>query len=228
MRTEYVRMNDDATSTPHAHDSRRRLDRRRFTDPSRRTVSHSGRLCDDQADVGHAEITAKQLPTILAEIDASDEVTEFDIVQKHDTTALVQFETTMPLLLFSAQGTGVPLEMPFLLADGEVEWELTAPQNRLSELGIQFEQFGTPFTVNEIQQHIEPEQLLTDRQLELPTVAVERGYYATLRECSLTELADELDIAKSTCSETLHRAEEEIIKQFVNRVADATIETGIP
>jgi predicted DNA binding protein len=134
----------------------------------------------------------------------------------------------IPLLLFSAQGTGVPLEMPFLLADGEVEWELTALQNRLSELGIQFEQFGIPFTVNEIQQHIEPEQLLTDRQLELLTVAVERGYYETLRECSLTELADELDIAKSTCSETLHRAEEEVIKQFVNRVADVTIETGIP
>jgi predicted DNA binding protein len=114
------------------------------------------------------------------------------------------------------------------LADGEVEWGLTAPQNRLSELGTQFEQFGIAFTVNEIQQHIEPEQMLTDRQLERPTVAVERGYYETLRECSFPELADELDIAKSTCSETLHRAEEEVIKQFVNRVADVTIETGIP
>lgn len=140
MRAEYVRMNDDAASTLHAHCSRRRLDRRGFTAPSGRTVS-------------------------------------------------------------------------------------TAPQNRLSELGTQF---GIPFTVNEIRQHIEPEQLLTDRQLELPTVTIERGYYKTLQECSLTELADELDVAKSTCNETLHRAEEEVIKQFVNRVADATIETGIP
>jgi predicted DNA binding protein len=221
-------MNDDAASTPHAHRSRRRLDRRRFTAPSGRTVSHSGRPCDDQADVGLAEVTAQQLPSILAEIDVSDEVTELDSVQEHDNTAWMQFETTMPLLLFSAQGTGVPLEVPLLFADGEVEWELTAPQNRLSELGIQFEQLGILFAVNEIQQHIEPEQLLTDRQLELPTVAVERGYYETLRECSSTELADELDIAKSTCSETLHRAKEEVIKQFVNRVADATIETGIP
>jgi predicted DNA binding protein len=179
-------------------------------------------------DVGLAEVTAQQLPSILAEIDVSDEITEFDLVQRHDNTALMQFETTMPLLLFSAQGTSIPLEMPFLLADGEVEWELTAPQNRLSELGTQFEQFGIPFTINEIQQHIEPEQLLTNRQLELSTVTVERGYYETFRECSLTEPADKLDVAKSTCSETLHRAEEEVIKQFVNRVADATIETGIP
>jgi hypothetical protein len=185
-------------------------------------------LADDQAGVGLAEVTAQQLPSILTEIDTSEEVTELDILQRHDNTALIQFETTMPLLLFSIQGAGVPLEMPFLLADGEAEWELTASQHRLSELGTQFEQFGISFTVNEIHQHIEPEQLLTDRQLELLTVAVKRGYYDTLRECSLTELADELGIAKSTCSETLHRAEGKVIKQFIGGVADATVETGTP
>src|SRR5699024_6013119 len=160
-------------------------------------------LVDARAGVGLTEITAQQLPSILAEIDASDGVDELDILQRHDNTALIQFETTIPLLLFSVQEAGVPLEMPFLLADGEAAWELTASQHRLSELGTQFEQFGIPFTVDEIQQHIEPEQLLTDRQLELLTVAVERGYYDTRRECSLTELADDLGIAKSTCSETL-------------------------
>lgn len=228
MRAEYVRMTDDAASTLHAHRSRRRLDGRCVTVPSEYTISHSGRPCDEQADVGLTEVTAQQLPSIRAEIDVSDEVIELDIVQEHDNTALMQFETTMSLLLFSAQGTDVLLEMSFLLADDETEWELTAPQNRLSKLGTQFEQFGISFTVNEIQQYIEPEQLLTDRQLELLTVAVERGYYETLRECSLTELADELDVVKFTCSETLHHAEEKAIKQFVNRVADATIETGIP
>jgi predicted DNA binding protein len=228
MWAEYVRMNDDTASTLHAHRSRRRLDRRGFTVPSGRTVSHFGQPCNKQADVGLAEVTAQEPPSILAGIDVSDEVTGLDIVQEHDSTAWIQSETTIPLLLFSAQETGVPLEMPFLLPDGEVEWELIAPQNRLSELGIQFKQFGIPFTVNRIQQHIEPEQLLTDRQLELPTVAVERGYYETPRECSSTEPADELDIAKSTCSETLHRTEEEVIKQSANGVADVTIETGIP
>ncbi len=45
--------------------------------------------------------------------------------------------------------------------------------------------------------------------------AVEEGYYDTARTCSLTELAGEVGIAKSTCSETLHRAEETVIKQFI-------------
>ena len=45
--------------------------------------------------------------------------------------------------------------------------------------------------------------------------AVDHGYYDTPRACSLTELAEEVGIAKSTCSETLHRAEETMIKQFM-------------
>jgi predicted DNA binding protein len=67
-----------------------------------------------------------------------------------------------------------------------------------------------------------------DRQLQLLTMAVERGCYDTLRECSLTELTNELGIAKSTCSEILHRVEGVVIIQFVNRVANATVQTETP
>ncbi|WP_254544924.1 helix-turn-helix domain-containing protein [Halomarina pelagica] len=179
----------------------------------------------DHAGVALTEVTAEELETILAEFADSEAVIELDILQRHDDTALIQFETTMPLLLLSAQGAGIPLEMPFRLIDGQIEWEVTAPQRRLSELGTQLESFGIPFTVNEIHQQIEAEQLLTDRQLQLLRAAAEHGYYDTPRRCSLTELADELGIAKSTCSETLHRAEEKIVKEFVENLGDGTPET---
>src|SRR5699024_4102136 len=42
-RTEYVRTDGNATSTPHTHHSKRHLDRRRFASLSGRTVSHSRR-----------------------------------------------------------------------------------------------------------------------------------------------------------------------------------------
>ncbi|WP_231185036.1 helix-turn-helix domain-containing protein [Haladaptatus sp. DYF46] len=35
---------------------------------------------------------------------------------------------------------------------------------------------------------------------------MEKGYYDTPRRCSLTELAGELDVSKSTLSVVLHRA----------------------
>jgi predicted DNA binding protein len=52
--------------------------------------------------------------------------------------------------------------------------------------------------------------------------AVECGYYDTPRECSLTELAGELGVAKSTCSETLHRIEEVVVKRFVRELSEAS------
>lgn len=172
-------------------------------------------LPGEDSGVGLAEITSADLPAVLRDIEERESVTTMEILSHRDNKALIQFETSMPLLLFPVQGSGIPLEMPFTLSDGQAVWEISAPQERLSELGEQLEEFGIPFNVNRIQQHIESEQLLTESQLELVEEAIESGYYDTPRSCSLTELADRAGIAKSTCSETLHRAEEKILKQFV-------------
>ena len=169
--------------------------------------------------VGLTEITADDLVAILGEMDDTDAVTDLEILQQWEDTALVQFETSDPLLLFPVQGSGIPLEMPFTLSDGEARWEITAPQERLSALGQQLEEFGIPFRVERVSQHVETEQLLTQSQLELIQAAVENGYYDTPRDCSLTDLAEAVGIAKSTCSETLHRAEEKIVKEFVEELS---------
>lgn len=182
----------------------------------------------DDAGVGLVEITGPELPEIVADIQARDSVTELDLLQRYENTVLAQFETTMPLLLLPLQDSGVPLEMPFTIREGRAEWEVTAPQHRLSSLGTQLEQFGISFTVNEIKQHIEAEQLLTERQLRLVNAAVEHGYYDTPRRCSLTELAAELEFAKSTCSETLHRAEEQIVKQFLETIDGSAVDSPHP
>lgn len=61
---------------------------------------------------------------------------------------------------------------------------------------------------------------LTSKQRGALELAVARGYYDIGRECSMTELADTVGIAKSTCSETLHRAEGQMIKRFVSALID--------
>jgi predicted DNA binding protein len=172
-------------------------------------------LADEGTGVGLAEVTSESLDAVLSEMRGTEDVVTVDVLQRRETTALVQFETTDPVLLFPVQDSGVPLEMPFDIVGGEAVWEITAPRERLSALGEQLSQFGISFNVEEIRQRIEESQLLTDKQADLVAAAVERGYYDTPRTCSLTELAEELGMAKSTCSETLHRAEGKIIKQFV-------------
>ena len=62
-------------------------------------------------------------------------------------------------------------------------------------------------------------ELLTDRQWEFVTEAVERGFYDTPRNCTLTELAGEFDINVSAMSRLRHRAESRIVTAFVAETA---------
>lgn len=174
----------------------------------------------ENGGVGLVELTAADPQAVLDEIEQYDSITQVDVLQQHDDTALIQFETTMPLLLLPIQGSGIPLKMPFTIQNGEAEWEITTPHHRLSELGEQLREFNIPYTLDEVSQQVELEQLLTDRQSRLIQTALDRGYYDTPRQCTLTELAQELDIAKSTCSEILHRAEGKIIKEFGDNVVE--------
>ena len=173
-------------------------------------------LADGGTGVGHAELSGPDVPSVVAAVHDREEVTSLDLLHRHEDTALIQFGTTTPLLLLAVQDSGIPLEMPFDIEDGEATWDVTAPHDRLSALGDQLDAFGVTYTVEHIRERIEPEPLLTERQERLLRAAVDEGYYDTPRECSLTELAEEVGIAKSTCSETLHRAESRVVMEFLD------------
>jgi len=178
-------------------------------------------LPDDDVGVGHVEILHPDAESIVEAMRAEASVTAVEVFEVHDGRALVQFRTTEPLLLVPIQRTGIPIQLPFTISNGELDWEITAPHERLSELATLFEELGIPFEVHHVQQNVDLRQLLTDTQSELVDEAIERGYYDTPRECTLTELAEQLDMAPSTISETLHRAEEKIVKEFAGAGEEA-------
>ena len=170
--------------------------------------------------VGLLEVTAPDLVAVLGDMESMPEVTEIELFKRTEETLLLQFETTEPLLLEPMQGSGVPIEMPFDIVEGEVSWEITAPQERLSALTEQLDALGIAFDVDYVRGEFAVEQFLTDQQRQLIEAAVESGYYDTPRTCSLTDLADDLGMAKSTCSETLHRAEGKIIKRYAKEASE--------
>lgn len=172
-------------------------------------------LPGDRTGVGLANVTAADPKSVLGRLDDYDAVVDVEVLERRGGRALVQLETTRPLLLEPARLSGIPLEMPFTVQDGEVVWELTASRDRLSALGDQLARFGIPFTVDSIYREFSSSKLLTEQQWELLAAAVREGYYDTPRTCTQEELAATVGVAKSTCSETLHRAEERIVKQFV-------------
>ncbi|RQG91587.1 helix-turn-helix domain-containing protein [Natrarchaeobius halalkaliphilus] len=155
---------------------------------------------------------------IVTDIENHSQILELSIVQWSDEEATIHFETTAPLLLFSSRASGMPIELPVEIRDGRATLEVAGSRDRLAELAGQLEQFGLQYRIESVSERLHDGQLLSDRQLEVVAAAVEVGYYDTPRRSSLTELANHLDIAKSTCSETLHRAEEAIVKRFLEDV----------
>ncbi|PGF18118.1 helix-turn-helix domain-containing protein [Natrinema sp. CBA1119] len=172
------------------------------------------------SDTGFAlvRIAGSAVPDVVEAMEDHPQITELSLAQWSDDEATVHFETTAPLLLFSSRESGMPIELPVEIQDGEATIDVTGSRERLAELAEQLENFGLQYRIEHVRERLHESQLLSDRQLEVIVAAVEAGYYDTPRRSSLTELADRLTIAKSTCSETLHRAEEAIVKRFVEDV----------
>ncbi|UTF52207.1 helix-turn-helix domain-containing protein [Natronosalvus rutilus] len=165
-------------------------------------------------------ITGPDVPAVLEDMEDHPQLTEISLIQWSENEATVHFETTAPLLLFSSRDSGMPIELPVEIRQGKATLEVAGSRDRLSQLADQFSRFGLEYRIDSVHERLHDTQLLSERQHELVVAAVEHGYYDTPRRCSLTDLADRLGIAKSTCSETLHRAEEAIIKQFVENLVD--------
>jgi len=171
---------------------------------------------NDAKGYAHVEIIGTDAEDVCTEIRTYDSVSNVTVFDEGPRRRRAQIETTVPILLTALQSSGVPLKLPAEVSDGELILEATITQAKLSALGETFDEFDIDYTIERIQPEATSESLLTDRQRWLLHEAVDRGYYDTPRGISLVELADEVDIAKSTCSEILHRAEGQVLKQFVS------------
>lgn len=179
----------------------------------------------DETATGLVEISGTDVAGVLEAFEAEETVTELEVLNRGEEATMIQVETTEPTLLFPIIGSGIPLEMPFPIRDGEARWIVTCSHDRLSELGAQLDAVGISYTLHTLDHDYAAESLLTDDQRTLIETAIEEGYYDVPRTCTLTELADVAGIAKSTCSEKLHRAESKIVRAFAT---DSETEEGEP
>jgi len=160
-------------------------------------------------------ITAPDVGAVLDAMESHPSVTDATVMDRGDREATVQFETSAPLLLLAAKRSGIPIEMPVEISDGDAVIDVSGATDRISELGRQFDDLGLEFRVRHVRERLPASRLLTETQQDLLLRAVEEGYYDSPRTCSLTELADRVGLATSTCSEALHRAEEVAVTRLV-------------
>lgn len=177
----------------------------------------------ERAGVALVRLDAADPLPLITEIDDRDDVDELELIWKYDEEALLQIETSDPLVLLPVWRAGVPLTTPFEIRDGRATWETTTSTDRLSRLRTQLDEHDIGFSVEYVREigANRADQLLTDRQQEVLAAAVASGYYRSPREATLGDVADALGVANATCSDVLHRAEGHIVHWFVDEHMEA-------
>lgn len=161
------------------------------------------------------EIKTQNAEDIIEDFEESPHVKSYDVLNCTDQSLLIQHVIQQPAPYQMLQSTEILPSYPLKIKNGWVIAETYASQEGLSHLRKALEMNDVTYGVVSVTPIDDPTTLLTDRQQQLVTKAFSNGYYNSPRECSLTDLAAELGINKSTASDILHRAEGHIISEFV-------------
>ncbi|MFC7176414.1 helix-turn-helix domain-containing protein [Halosegnis marinus] len=162
-----------------------------------------------------AEVTAADGPAVVGAL-AETAAAAVDPLARDGDTAIcrVALDDPSPFDAFAAAGT--PPEFPCTVADGRLSVSVVAPRPALSALSDELDAAGLAFTVEAVTAATDPLAPLTPRQRRVLRVARDRGYFETPRDCSLAALADDLGMAKSTCSEALRRAQAALLDDYLD------------
>lgn len=172
-------------------------------------------ILTDAGLLGITEITTTDGDRVLREFADAPGVRSHEVLHMDAQLILIQFrgpvsESHEALL----QSKTLP-QYPVSLQKGWFFAELTASHEKLSKYIHKLTAAGIPYQIESVTQSHDSSELLTDRQWEFITAAVERGFYDTPRDCTLTDVAEPFDITTSAASRLLHRAESRIITAFV-------------
>ena len=109
---------------------------------------------------------------------------------------------------------GVIPQTPFEVRDGWVEWTISCAREKVRDLLSSFDNEEIPHRL--VSTRGLSNRLLTPRQRFVFDTAMQEGYYDVPRRITLTQLADVLDVAKSTLSAQLKRIESSIHHTFAD------------
>lgn len=198
--------------------------------------SPAGRWCGDVssgADAPHVEVRACHAidgdrmeevvelvgPGARERLEATRDlptVHQVEILEDRGTRVLARLTIDRCFLADAVATTGLaPLE-PFPVVQGRDRWLVVGGRDRVHEFLDRIRAEGDGALVRYVGRY-EPRGLLTERQEEVLEAAVASGYYDYPRGTTLTELAEELGVAKSTLSQLLMRVEGTIMQRLVQQ-----------
>lgn len=160
------------------------------------------------------ETSTVAVPSLEKTLSAVPALTDAEIRYEAEETLLFEVSTPTPAPHGAMADSGVVPSYPLHLKDGWFVGELTASQEQLSAFRDELDTAGIEYQLVSVSETEPSANMLTARQQEVVELAIEHGYYESPRQCTLTDLAETLDVNKSVVSRILQRAEGHIITAY--------------
>ena len=194
-------------------------------------ISEILKICEKLEILGHLAINEKSV-TQLAEIklkeggDLEDisKLENFEIIEVHeenDDGILVSLLCTHPLAVSAVELSNIHIHPPYGISEEKgMELRISGVSNSVSRF-IRLIRMVLPpdnIAVQTFQKEDNRsiwESILTERQIEVLEHATRKGFYSMDRNVTLKQLADEMNMARSTYGEHIRRAEVEIMNKVM-------------
>tara|TARA_B100000900_G_scaffold12546_1_gene10121 strand:- start:12476 stop:13126 length:651 start_codon:yes stop_codon:yes gene_type:complete len=194
-------------------------------------ISEILKICERIEILGHLAINENGV-TQLAEIKLRKEekienfsnLENFDIIEVHEENeegVLVSMLCTHPLAISAIELSNIHIHPPYGISEDKgMELRISGLSNSVSRF-IRLIRMVLPpdnISVQTFQKEDNRsvwESILTDRQIEVLEHATRKGFYSMDRKVTLKQLADEMNMARSTYGEHIRRAEIEIMNKVM-------------
>ena len=194
-------------------------------------ISEILELCERMEILGHLAISGKSV-TQLAEIklkegkniESISKLENFEITEIHeenDDGVLVSLFCTHPLAISAIELSNIHIHPPYGISEENgMELRISGLSKSVSRF-IRLIRMVLPpdnISVQTFQKEDNRsiwESILTDRQIEVLKHATRKGFYSMDRNVTLKQLADEMNMARSTYGEHIRRAEVEIMNKVM-------------
>ncbi len=161
------------------------------------------------------EVQADDPESVVAAITDHPDITAYEAVHLDDGRAVGQYEVADQGLYELLWASSLPPEFPVVVENGQMEFDLTTTREQFEAFCEALDETKQDYQLLSVVHTEDEDPILTERQRECMAVALRRGYFEVPRDCTLAEVAETLEIDKSSASETIRRGTARVLQQFL-------------
>ncbi|TFH30154.1 MAG: hypothetical protein E4G98_02605 [Promethearchaeota archaeon] len=152
-------------------------------------------------------ITGSIPESLLQELENHPSLMSYSVMERSSNQMILNTITKDQFLMLTIVKNMILVDLPVPVSNGCAEFVVSSTRSNIDHFIQDLEDRGLRVEIKSIGIYSEDilQDVLTPRQFEVFNLAKQKGYYESPRQITLTELAREINVAKSSLSSILQR-----------------------